>query len=421
VTLFSARGIRSGTHQDPDRNCQPGNTHQYLKPLYLHCYIPQFKAGIQQIIVFIKNLIIFNNYLLKSLTSRQNWCFKEHQDMETLSITELRAQADANPGQYAVHAQVAALAAKQTRTGKPYFEIALADSAGEIKIKIWQDAPGFARAESLQEEDWVMASAFWSFNDYGLDARDCELQSLQEEDIAAVLAGDEATRAKQAEDYDYIEASCSELTDPRFRAVCGLFLEKFGERFKRSGGARHLHHARRGGLVEHVAQMMRCSKAICSVYSNLNQDLMVAGVLFHDCGKMWENNYPEKGFKMPYDFTAELMGHISFGVELANSLWKEAENESGADWKTMEPTSDKARLHLIHLILSHHGTHEFGSPVLPKTPEAMALHHVDNIDAKLEMFATGYLEQETLAPGVQKKVWALNANIVQPLGNAGEE
>ena len=341
--------------------------------------------------------------------------------METLSITELKSQAAANPGEYSVHAQVTTLTARETRGGKPYFEVTLADSAANIKIKIWQDSPGFSKAETLQEEDWVLARGHWSFNDYGVDARDCELIDLQDEEIATVLAGDEATRAKQAADYNDIESSIHEISDPRLKAVCELFLEKFSERFRRSGGARNLHHARRGGLVEHVAQMMRCSKALCSVYGNLNQDLIIAGVLFHDCGKMWENSYPEKGFKMPYDFSAELMGHISFGVELANSLWKEAETKVAADWKLLEPTSDKVRLHLIHLILSHHGTYEFGSPVLPKTPEAMALHHIDNIDAKLEMFATGYLEQEILSPGVQKKVWALQSTIVQPLGKAAPD
>jgi 3'-5' exoribonuclease len=341
--------------------------------------------------------------------------------METLSITELKSQSAANPGEYSVHAQVATLAARETRGGKPYFEVMLADAGGTIKIKVWQDSPGFSYAETLQEEHWVCATGFWSVNDYGLDARDCALQSLQDEQIATVLAGDEATRAKQTADYNYIESSINEISDARFKAVCELFLEKFSARFRRSGGARNLHHARRGGLVEHVAQMMRCSKAICSVYGDLNQDLIIAGVLFHDCGKMWENSYPEKGFKMPYDFSAELMGHISFGVELAKSLWKEAEGKATGDWKILDPPSDKARLHLIHLILSHHGTHEFGSPVLPKTPEAMALHHVDNIDAKLEMFATGYLEQEILSPGVQKKVWALQANIVQPLGHSNPD
>ena len=338
--------------------------------------------------------------------------------MKTLPIAALKSLAASNPGEYEVHAQVVASEARETRGGKPYFEVTLSDSGGTIKIKVWQDSPGFSFAETLQEEHWVSATGFWSVNDYGLDVRDCALRLLKDEEITGVLAGDEATRAKQAADYTYIESSCSELSDPRFKAVCELFLEKFADRFKRSGGARNLHHARRGGLVEHVAQMIRCSKAVCSVYGNLNQDLMIAGVLFHDCGKMWENSYPEKGFKMPYDFSAELMGHISFGVELVNSLWKEAQTKADADWKILDPPSDKARLHLIHLILSHHGTHEFGSPVLPKTPEAMALHHIDNIDAKMEMFNTGYREQEILSPEVQKRVWALQANIVQPLGNA---
>lgn len=335
--------------------------------------------------------------------------------METLSITDLKSLAAANPGEYAVHAQVASATGKETRTGKPYYEVELADAGGAIKLKAWQDSTAFPQAEVLRGGEWVCAEGHWSSGDYGLDAKDWKMRPLDDGEIAAALAGSEKIRAKQATDYAYLEAASKSLVDPRFRAVCLLFLEKFGPRFRRAGGARGLHHARRGGLVEHVAQMMRCADAICPVYAELNRDLLLAGVLFHDSGKMWENGYPEKGFTMPHDFRAELMGHIAIGAELVNLLWKEAEAAATDDWRTLDPPGDTARLHLVHLVLSHHGTHEFGSSVLPKTPEAMALHHVDNIDAKLEMFANGYREQEPLSAEVQRKVWALGANIVRPL------
>ncbi len=118
---------------------------------------------------------------------------------------------------------------------------------------------------------------------------------------------------------------------------------------------------------------------------------------------------------MPYDFRAELTGHISIGAEIVNTLWRETESESGEEWELIEPSSEKARIHLIHLILSHHGKIEYGSPVLPKTPEALILHHIDNIDAKIEMIYQGYEEQELLSQEVLSKVWALETNIVRPL------
>ena len=97
------------------------------------------------------------------------------------------------------------------------------------------------------------------------------------------------------------------------------------------------------------------------------------------------------GFIMPYDERGELLGHITIGIELVNRLWRDMlETSEAADWLALDPPTEDVRLHLLHLIASHHGELQFGSPVYPKTPEAIVLHHVDNIDAKLEMFAEGY-------------------------------
>jgi 3'-5' exoribonuclease len=342
--------------------------------------------------------------------------------METLSITDLKAHAPANPGEYAVHAQVAAVHRKETKGGKPYYEVELADAGGAIKLKAWQDSAAFPQAEASDTsggKGFVCASGQWYQNGtYGLDAKDWSMRSLDDDEAAAVLAGPDELRAKQAEDYALLEAVCSGLSDPRLRALCASFFAKFGERLKRTAAARSNHHARRGGLVEHTAQMMRSADAICSVYDHLNRDLVLAGVLFHDCGKLWENNFPEKGFTMPFDFRAELMGHIPIGVEIVNVLWREVMKGGGsAGWQTLEPPSDHVRLHLIHLILSHHGQLEFGSPVLPKTPEAMALHFVDNIDAKLEMFTEGYQTSKPLSGEVFDRVWTIGANLVRPLAH----
>ena len=341
--------------------------------------------------------------------------------METLSIADLKAHVPANPGEYAVHAQVASLAKKETKTGKPYYEVELADTGGSLKLKAWQDSPAFPQVEVLKGREFVCASGHWQQSEYGLEARDWGLRPLKDDETEGVMAGPEALRKKQATDYEWMEQTCGGLTDPRLRAVCALFFEKFGARFRRTGAARKNHHARRGGLVEHTAQMMRCADAIAGVYPNLNRDLLLAGVLFHDCGKLWENSFPEKGFTMPYDFRAELMGHISIGVEIVNALWREtSESDAAAGWKTLEPSDDHVRLHLLHLVLSHHGQLEFGSPVMPKTPEAIALHFVDNIDARLEMFAEGYQTQTALSPEVFDRVWALGANLVRPLGHFEE-
>ena len=109
------------------------------------------------------------------------------------------------------------------------------------------------------------------------------------------------------------------------------------------------------------------------------------------------------------------MGHISIGLELVNSLWRKILTENGDGWKNLTPASEDVRLHLLHLIGAHHGEAQFGSPVSPKTPEAMALHYIDNLDARLEMFAAGYTTAKPLAARIFDRVRPLPANLVAPL------
>jgi 3'-5' exoribonuclease len=211
---------------------------------------------------------------------------------------------------------------------------------------------------------------------------------------------------------------CESIEDPRLHGLCAHFLESLGDRFRRTAAAKKNHHARRGGLVEHVAQMMRAADALCPVYPELNRDLMLAGVLFHDCGKLWENSYPEDGFGQIHSLHGEMLGHIPLGIELVNKLWNDLlEMPAAETWKSLKPTSEMTRLHLLHLIGSHHGQFEFGSPVLPRTPEAFALHHIDNLDAKMEMLRDAYAQATEIAPGIYDRVFPLPSNLVRPLAS----
>jgi len=197
--------------------------------------------------------------------------------------------------------------------------------------------------------------------------------------------------------------------------VCSSDL-KMGDRFGRTAAARKNHHARRGGLVEHVAQMMRSADAICGIYPELNRDLMISGVLFHDCGKLWENSYPEEGFAQIHSKYGEMLGHIPMGIELVNKLWNDLSDVSEFDaYAEAKPATEEVRIHLLHLIGSHHGQLEFGSPVLPKTPEAHALHYIDNLDAKMEMLRVAYAQSAEIAPGIYDRVFPLATNLIKPL------
>lgn len=333
-----------------------------------------------------------------------------------ISIAELKRQAGEKPVLAAVHAQLQSRATRTTKAGKPYLELAFADSSGHFPLKVWSDSPIYQQADALPAGRVIRLEGKWTQGSFGIECKDIEFHQPAADALTDFYAGDPVIRERQDRDYAEILRLCESITDPRLHALCQLFLNQHGDRFRRTAAARRNHHARRGGLVEHVAQMMRAASALCSVYQDINRDLLLAGVLFHDCGKLWENSYPEHGFAQILSIHGEMMGHIPLGIELANKLWRElTDSPDAAGWGELTPATGDIRLHLLHLIGSHHGEHQFGSPVLPRTPEAFALHYIDNLDAKLEMIREAYTQTQEIAPGVFERVFPLPTNLVAPL------
>ena len=336
--------------------------------------------------------------------------------MSVISISSLKEQAGEVPLIASVAAQLQSRAVKSTKGGKPYFDLVFADATGSLSLKVWSDTPLHSEAEGLPLNTIVRLEGEWTQNQYGVNGSGVSWARLDDAAIGDFLAGDPVTRKKQEKDFADIVELCGSMTDPRLKRLAEWFFEKMGDRFRRTAAARKNHHARRGGLVEHVAQMMRSAAAISRVYPELNRDLMLSGVLFHDCGKLWENSYPEDGFSQIHSKYGEMLGHIPLGIELVNKLWHDLMDASEFDvFSDCSPTTEDVRIHLLHLIGSHHGQLEFGSPVLPKTPEAYALHYIDNLDAKMEMLRDAYSQASEVAPGIYDRVFPLATNLVKPL------
>lgn len=335
--------------------------------------------------------------------------------MTPITIAALKEQAGEMPVVAAVHAQLQSRATRKTKADKPYLELVFADSTGNFHLKVWSDSPVYADAGALAEAAVFRLEGRWTQTSYGIEARELAFHQPDASALDSFYAGDPATRAKQDRDFTTIQQLCQSLADPRLVALCQRFLAQMGERFRRTAAAKRNHHARRGGLVEHVAQMMRAAAALCPVYPELNRDLLLTGVLLHDCGKLWENSYPEHGFTQILSTHGEMLGHIPLGIELVNKLWRDLLESPPADWAELKPTAEETRLHLLHLVGSHHGEYEFGSPVLPRTPEAFALHYIDNLDAKLEMIRDAYAQAQELVPGIFERVFPLPTNLVKPL------
>ncbi len=340
------------------------------------------------------------------------------------TILQLKNAAAGGQTYGSVHVQLTQKLSKSTKTGKPYLELVFSDAAESMSIKVWDNAPWNPVCRAVQQGSFLAVTAGWQSSQFGMEAADMDFRPLSPEEEEALLSGGAELAARHAADWQCILDFVAGIADPRLAGLCRALTEQYEQRFRRAAAARGMHHARRGGLAEHTAGVMRAAAAICSAYPQVNRDLVLAGALFHDCGKMWETGCPEQGFGVEYSEMGELMGHISIGIEIVNSLWKSiCTPEKRAEWKKLQPATEQVRMHLLHLIASHHGVLEFGSPVVPKTPEALVLHHADNIDAKLEMYRCAYETSAELAPTIRERKFGLGGNAVLPLAHftPGEE
>jgi 3'-5' exoribonuclease len=169
------------------------------------------------------------------------------------------------------------------------------------------------------------------------------------------------------------------VENPALKALVECFLidEPLMNAFCQAPAGIRLHHAYLGGLIEHVVNMLEVADRIAPLFPDINRDVLMLGIFLHDIGKVRELSY-ERVFG--YTDEGQLLGHLSIGVEILDQKIAKVPVLTG------EPFPAELSLRLKHMILSHHGTHEFGSPRLPMTPEAIALHHIDNLDAKVHAY-----------------------------------
>lgn len=167
-----------------------------------------------------------------------------------LSITELRTAAQAGRTAARVHGQIFTLVQKETQQRKPYWELVLADAETRFVSRAWNDSPTFKQCAELNQGAFVeITGEFESSPTYGLDAKTWVCRPLDPDEVESLLAGPKSLREKQAGDYAYIEECLGRIADPRLKALCAMFLEELGERFRRTAGARNNHHARRAAWL----------------------------------------------------------------------------------------------------------------------------------------------------------------------------
>ncbi|RKX54934.1 MAG: phosphohydrolase [Thermotoga sp.] len=164
------------------------------------------------------------------------------------------------------------------------------------------------------------------------------------------------------------------IEDDDIRRLLDNFFQDndFVERFKSAPAAISVHHAYKGGLLEHTLNVARICEDMSKYYPSVNKDILIAGAIFHDVGKTEEYDFKDGIVKTD---TGEMLGHVAIGWHMVKKMIEK-----------IPGFNDDTRIKLEHMILSHHGEMEWGSPVLPKIPEALILHFVDNLDSKMWQF-----------------------------------
>lgn len=256
------------------------------------------------------------------------------------------------------------------RNGVPFLELSLGDRTGSIEARVWDNVEGLTK--TFQANDLVRAQGRVQVFNNRYQAIVTRLRRLPEEQVRLGDFIPHTDRNIDAMYGDLLE-TVDELSNPDLRRLMSAIFRdpEVARQYRRSPAAKTKHHARIGGLLEHVTSMLQVARLLASHYTEMDQDILVCGVLLHDLGKIFELG-SDRSFE--YTDRGKLLGHIAMG-----SAWLDRKCDE------IEGFPPRLKTLLLHLILSHHGRLEFGSPKVPLFREALVLHLIDDLDSKLEM------------------------------------
>jgi len=271
------------------------------------------------------------------------------------------------------------------RTGKSWLELSLADRSGSIPAKMWDSFDAIAKTFERDDVVRIRGRVKLYNGQKELTLEQVIPAAERDYDLGDFLP---RTKCDVEKLYAELRAAIAAMKNPWLKQLLSSVVEDpaIVPRIKRAPAAMTMHHAYLGGLLEHVVSLIGLAAAVSTHYPELDPDLLLTGVVLHDIGKIDELRYARG---IDYSDEGRLLGHIVIGVSLVRE-------------KSRAISGFPAPLAMLveHLILSHHGTHEFGSPSLPQIPEAVMLHFIDDIDSKMaSMRAT--LERAPGEPGAE--------------------
>ncbi len=268
---------------------------------------------------------------------------------------------------------------RQKRTGEPYLSLTLSDKTGTIDAKMWDNVS--AVTETFDRDDFVQVKGQVQVfqNRKQLTIHRMQFVSDRDVDLADFLP---ASRRDIQEMFSELHGIVTGMSNPYLKGLLAAFFadEDIARAYRSAPAAKSVHHAYIGGLIEHVLSMCKLAKMTAAHYENIDTDLLLTGVILHDIGKIRELSF-ERSFS--YTTEGQLIGHIQIAMRMI-----------GEKIRAVPGFPAKLRMLLEHMILSHHGQLEFGSPKVPQFAEAMLLHQIDNMDSKMETFRNAVVQDD---------------------------
>lgn len=269
---------------------------------------------------------------------------------------------------------------RTTRNGDPYLDLELSDASGRIPGRMWENAAAVAR--QVGAGDHVLVEGAVETWKSAPQVKVDEMRPARpgEIDPADFLPSSQRDPSKMYE--ELLERASSVGNDHLRRLLLNVFNDaEVARRFRRAPGGTKLHHAYVGGLLEHTLSVVRLAGRVADHYPDLDRDLLLAGAFLHDLGKIWELTY-----ETAFDYSEEgrLVGHL-----MLETAWLSKAMDR------IDGFPEGLRNHLLHLLVSHHGKQEHGAPLEPGTPEALALHYIDDMDSKMAAIESAIADART--------------------------
>ena len=272
---------------------------------------------------------------------------------------------------------------RQKKSGELYLSLLLGDRSGELDAKMWDNVAEVI--DSFDRDDFVKVKGLIQVFH---NRPQLTIHKLRRMDDSEIDFGDYFPSSRRDPDqmWKELRETVGGMANPHLKALLDRVLddEDVSWRFRRAPAAKQIHHAWLGGLIEHVLSLCTLARITAPHYPIVDLDLLLAGAILHDIGKIYELNY-ERGFS--YSNDGQLLGHIQIGLRMVADKLRD-----------LQDFPPQLRVLVEHMILSHHGQLEFGSPKLPLFPEALLLHYLDDMDSKMECMRA-LVENDRLVEG----------------------